>query len=73
MQNSRTVLLQLMLYLFLGGYINMTPENLLRESEKIQDIIVRARRTLHRHAETGFDLNNTISFVKNKYITSILY
>lgn len=43
----------------------MTPENLLRESENIHDIIVRARRTLHQHAETGFDLSNTISFVKN--------
>lgn len=44
----------------------MTAEKLLQEAEQIRDRIVGERRILHQNAETGFDLSNTLSFVKKE-------
>lgn len=44
----------------------MTPEKLLQEAGQFYDIILKERRKLHQNAETGFDLSNTVSFVKNE-------
>lgn len=42
------------------------PEELLRQAEQIQDTVLRERRKLHQTAETGFDLTQTVAFVKNE-------
>ena len=42
----------------------MTPEELLREAERERDRILADRRTLHQNPETGFDLTNTLAYVK---------
>ena len=42
----------------------MTPEELLREAETERDRILADRRTLHQNPETGFDLTNTLAYVK---------
>lgn len=42
----------------------MTTEQLLREAETLGSSIVQQRRTLHQNAETGFDLHDTLAFVK---------
>ncbi|MCI7804505.1 MAG: M20 family metallopeptidase [Oscillospiraceae bacterium] len=44
----------------------MLNEKILEESEKLYDIILKERRTLHQNPETGFDLANTVSFVKKE-------
>lgn len=44
----------------------MTPEKLLQEAAQIHEILVNERRTLHRNPETGFELSNTVSFVKRE-------
>ncbi len=44
----------------------MTPEQILEESEKLQDKLIFNRRYLHSHAETGFDLKDTFAFVKKE-------
>lgn len=44
----------------------MLHEKILEESEQIYDIILKERRTLHQNPETGFDLANTVSFVKKE-------
>jgi len=44
----------------------MQPERLLQEAKRIYDIILQERRELHKNAEIGFDLSNTVSFVKNE-------
>lgn len=44
----------------------MSPKNLLKEAEKIKDIIIKNRRELHKTAELGFDLKNTVSLVKKE-------
>lgn len=44
----------------------MLNEKILEESEKLYDIILKERRTLHQNPEIGFDLANTVSFVKKE-------
>ena len=44
----------------------MRAENLLQEANEINDIILKARRKLHSNAETGFELDSTLEFVKNE-------
>ncbi len=44
----------------------MTPEKLLKEAEQIHGSILSARRRLHQNPETGFDISETVSFVKNE-------
>ena len=46
----------------------MKPEELLKEANLLQETIVSNRRYLHSHAETGFDLKNTLAFVKKELI-----
>ncbi len=46
----------------------MAPDKLLREAEEIKDIIRNERRELHKIAETGFNLKQTLAFVKNELI-----
>lgn len=41
----------------------MNAEKLMNEAKELQEQIVSARRYLHTHPETGFDLNNTVEFV----------
>lgn len=42
------------------------PQKMLKEAEQIHDIVLRERRTLHQIAETGFELTQTVAFVKNE-------
>ena len=44
----------------------MNSEAFLKEAYALQDTIIANRRYLHAHAETGFDLKDTLSFVKDK-------
>lgn len=44
----------------------MNPRELLKEAESLQEDLVQIRRTLHRKPETGFDLPETVSFVKKE-------
>ena len=44
----------------------MATETLLQEAEQLNDYILKARRTLHQNPETGFDIDNTLAFVKNE-------
>ena len=44
----------------------MLPDVLLQEAEQGREAVVSARRTLHQSAETGFDLTNTMAFVKKE-------
>lgn len=44
----------------------MTPKQLLEEAAALSKTLVAYRRYLHTHAETGFDLPDTLAFVKNK-------
>lgn len=44
-------------------------ERLLKESEEFFDIILNERRKLHQNAETGFDLDNTVAFVKEELLS----
>lgn len=44
----------------------MKAEDLMREAQKYSDKITEYRRTLHKNAETGFDLKNTVAFVKEE-------
>ncbi|MDE7366966.1 MAG: amidohydrolase [Lachnospiraceae bacterium] len=46
----------------------MSPEELLKESETMQETIISYRRYLHSHPGTGFDIEDTVSFVKEKLI-----
>ncbi|MGN1031136.1 MAG: M20 family metallopeptidase [Butyricicoccaceae bacterium] len=50
----------------------MTAETFLQEAERLHDIILQERRTIHRNAETGFDLQDTVAFVK-KELTDMGY
>ena len=43
----------------------MTSEKFLQEAEQIQDRVLTERRRIHQNPETGFDLSNTLSFVKS--------
>lgn len=44
----------------------MTPEIILKESNEIFEIIQNERRAIHKNPETGFDLSETLSFVKKE-------
>ena len=44
----------------------MRPEALKEEAQKLQESLVSNRRYLHSHAETGFDLKETLAFVKKE-------
>ncbi|MGN0327618.1 MAG: M20 family metallopeptidase [Lachnospira sp.] len=44
----------------------MTPEQIQKEASELQDIIVSNRRFLHTHAETGFNLTETVAYVKKE-------
>ncbi len=44
----------------------MSPEKLLKEAEDLKDTIIKNRRELHKNAELGFDLKNTVSLVKKE-------
>lgn len=46
----------------------MKAEQLLLESKNYQDQFVRMRHYLHTHPETGFDLTETLAFVKKELI-----
>jgi hippurate hydrolase len=48
------------------GAINMTPENLLTEAMAIEAELVENRRYLHANAEVGFDLSNTLAYVRDR-------
>lgn len=53
-----------------GNY--MTSQQLLQEAQLLKQKITENRRYLHMHPETGFDLKETISYVK-KELTDIGY
>ncbi|MDD6032345.1 MAG: amidohydrolase, partial [Oscillospiraceae bacterium] len=42
----------------------MKAEQILQEAKQMEDRIAAERRTLHRNAETAFDLENTVAFVR---------
>ena len=44
----------------------MDAKQILKESEKQKEQLIRDRRYLHSHAETGFDLIHTKEYVKQK-------
>ena len=44
----------------------MKPETLLSEAEKISEVIVKERRSLHQMPGTGFDIGDTLAFVKKE-------
>ena len=44
----------------------MTSETLLREAEQLRETVLAERRTLHANAEIGFDLTQTLAFVKKE-------
>ena len=44
----------------------MKPEVLQEEAQKLHEIIESNRRYLHTHPETGFDLKETVSYVKKE-------
>lgn len=45
-----------------------TAEKLLQEAQSYMQKLVETRRYLHTHPETGFDLSDTLSFVKKELI-----
>ena len=42
----------------------MTPKQLLEEADALRESLIASRRYLHTHAETGFDLTDTLAYVK---------
>jgi hippurate hydrolase len=46
--------------------MNMTGEELLKEARSLREQLIADRRYLHTHAETGFDLTDTLSYVREK-------
>lgn len=46
----------------------MKPEELLQESQEFEESLITARRYLHTHPGTGFDIQETITYVKEKLI-----
>ncbi|MGN0620885.1 MAG: M20 family metallopeptidase [Porcipelethomonas sp.] len=44
----------------------MASRMILNEAEQIFDTVLKERRTLHKNPETGFDLGNTVSYVKKE-------
>lgn len=49
-----------------GNFYNMTKEIILKEANAIENELSENRRWLHSHAETGFELTETVAFVKEK-------
>lgn len=47
----------------------MTAEELLREAKEHEKELILSRRYLHTHPETGFDLENTLAYVKGELIS----
>lgn len=50
----------------------MIPQELLKEAQNIQNELIKNRRYLHTHPETGFDLTETKAYVK-KELTDMGY
>ena len=50
----------------------MNAEQLRKEAAALADTLVADRRYLHAHAETGFDLSDTLAYVK-KQLTDMGY
>lgn len=46
----------------------MTSDELLQESKRYEEELISIRRYLHTHPGTGFDIQDTLNFVKNKLI-----
>lgn len=44
----------------------MNPEQFRKEAQTLQDTIIENRRYLHTHPETGFDLKETLPYVKQE-------
>ena len=44
----------------------MTSEQIKKEADALRDTIVSDRQYLHAHAETGFDLHDTLAFVRKQ-------
>ena len=44
----------------------MTPEKLLEESKNIYNTVLKERRWLHKNPGTGFDIQETVAFVKKE-------
>lgn len=44
----------------------MAPKQFMEEARTLQETLVSDRRYLHAHAETGFDLKETLAYVKKK-------
>lgn len=46
----------------------MITNAILQEAATYQEQLIKTRRYLHAHPETGFDLQNTTEYVKNELI-----
>lgn len=46
----------------------MIPKKILEEAEQLKETIISNRRYLHCHAETGFDLKDTVAFVEKSLV-----
>ena len=44
----------------------MKAEQIKKEAEEIKEAVIADRRYLHAHAETGFDLKETVVYVKKE-------
>ena len=44
----------------------MVAQDLLQEAKQLQPELLQCRRTIHRHPETGFDLQETKALVKRQ-------
>ena len=47
----------------------MTTERFLQEASELERELILSRRYLHTHPETGFDLENTLAYVKKELIS----
>lgn len=56
----------------MNGGRNMEAKQLLKEAYQLKETLICNRRYLHTHAETGFDLRDTLAFVK-KALTDMGY
>ena len=46
--------------------MNMNADMLLQEAEQIQDHVLRERRALHQMPGTGFDIGDTLAYVRQE-------
>lgn len=46
----------------------MIPDIILKEAQQLQEIILSQRKYLHLHPETGFQLQDTVSYVKQELV-----